>query len=322
MELIIEQISRSKKLISSQKISAGDIAIGRAYDNDVVLTDPYVCPHHLSLTVSQDGIWQICDKNSVNGSFTEGQKQLVGCQAINSGDVISVGKTHLRFIYPNRPVPPTIRLSGIEGVLNYLSSPIVMMMVFLLYVSLLMVNQYLQTVTELKSSLVLKSLLTLLVVSSMWPLLCSLLARLFKNDARILTQLVVCYAFFTLFLAAGWVGDIISFNSSGSWLSSGYTMLTESVLLFALFWANFYIAFHQNHNRRTAMAGGFTAVILLLSFLYNNSIIRDFNPQPRYNGTLLSPEFAIATPVTVTEFITTSGDIFDSTASKAKEHQP
>lgn len=318
MELIVELVSRSQKLIHSQRIDGTEVTVGRAYDNDVVLADPFVCPHHLSLTQTEGGVWQVCDRDSVNGSFTDAQKQLIGCQPIRSGDVVSVGKSHLRFIYPNQAVAPTIRLSGIEGFLNFISSPLVVMAVFFLYIGLLMGDHYLQTVTELKTSVMLKTIFTLLMVSSLWPMLCSLVARLFKNDARVLTQLSLCYIFFILFLAIGWIGSLISFNSSGGWLITGFSFITEAGLLFALFWANFYVAFHQKHVRRTVMAAGFTVILLLMSFLYNNSNMRDFNPQPSYNATLLAPEFAISSPVTITEFIATSEGIFDRTAKTAQ----
>jgi hypothetical protein len=318
MELIVELVSRSKKLIHSQKISGPEARIGRAYDNDVILTDPYVCPHHLTLTASDDGLWQVCDVDSVNGSFTHDQHQLVGCQTVQNGDVVSLGKSHLRFIYPNQSVAPTIQLSGIEGFLNFISSGLVVTLVFALYVGLLLSNQYMQTVTELKPSVLLKTIFTLLLTSSLWPMLCALLARLFKNDARILTQLALSYAAFTLFLVAGWIDDVISFNSSIGWLSSSFSLLSEAVLLFALFWANFYVAFHHSLRRRNMMAGGVTLTILLLSFLYNNSSIRDFNPQPSYDGTLLAPEFAMASPVSVSEFISASESVFNSTEAKAK----
>ncbi|MFT4928722.1 MAG: hypothetical protein ACI8WB_004842 [Phenylobacterium sp.] len=319
MELIVELISRSKKVISSQRIEGPEASIGRAYNNDVVLADPYVCANHLSLTASESGIWQVCDKDSVNGSFSDVQKQLNGCQSIHSGDIISVGKSHLRFIYPNQPVAPTIRLSGIEGFLNYISSPLILTLVFLVYISLLMGNHYMQSVVELKTSVALKNIFTLLMVSSLWPMLCALLARLFKNDARILTQLAVCYTAFIIFLLLGWLDSLISFNSSGGWFSSGFSFISEAGLLFALFWANFYIAFHTNHTRRTIIAGGFTLVLLLLSFLYNNASIRDFNPRPSYDSTLLAPEFAIASPISANEFIANSADIFDRTEKKAQE---
>ena len=233
MELIVELVSRSKKLIHRHKIQGNEIAIGRGYDNDVVLADPYVCPHHLMLKATDDGIWQVCDRDSINGSFTDAHKRLTGCQAINSGDVVSVGKSHLRFIYPNQPIAPTIRLSGIEGLLNFISSGLVVAMVFLLYVSLLLGDHYLQSVTALKTSVMLKTIFSLLVVSSLWPMLCGLLARLFKNDARVLTQMALCYSFFTLFLLFGWFNEIISFNTSTSWLSSGFSFITEAALLFA-----------------------------------------------------------------------------------------
>jgi hypothetical protein len=67
------------------------IAIGRGADNDVVINDPEVSRHHLSLT--WDGRrYVIQDLGTPNGTFVNGAR-LTATQAVQSGDVIGLGAT-------------------------------------------------------------------------------------------------------------------------------------------------------------------------------------------------------------------------------------
>jgi pSer/pThr/pTyr-binding forkhead associated (FHA) protein len=66
-EIIIEEITRNHKLLHRHKLNQNNITIGRNYQNDIILTDPHICPQHLSLSYSQND-WRINDNNSINGT--------------------------------------------------------------------------------------------------------------------------------------------------------------------------------------------------------------------------------------------------------------
>ena len=69
-EIIIEEITRNHKLLHRHRLNQNEVSIGRNYHNDIILTDPHICPQHLSLSYSQD-TWRINDNNSVNGTSLE-----------------------------------------------------------------------------------------------------------------------------------------------------------------------------------------------------------------------------------------------------------
>lgn len=321
MELIVEEVSRSQKLLQRHQIKGSSISIGRGFDNDVILNDPYICANHLSLSVTEEGRWQVCDQASVNGSFTDSQKPLKGCQPIHSGDVISIGKSHLRFIYPHQPVAPAIRLSGLEGVLNWLSSPLVVTAILFIYIGLLFGDFYLQASAEIKTSQMLKAVFSRFIGMALIPLMFSAVARLLKHDARVLTQMVVFYSFFIIFMLFDVLGTFISFNSNQLWISNGFSSVTQLGLIFALLWSSFYVAFHQDTFRRTMMAASFTLGVFLLGFLYNSASRGNFNPKPVYDNTLLAPEFAISSPVSIKAFIAQSESVFDLSSKKVGEKE-
>src|SRR5215471_6401164 len=74
------------------------LRIGRAPDNDIVVSDLSVSRHHAELRRTASG-YQIADLDSHNGTFVNGQQ--VGSAPLTEGDIVGIG-------------PSTFRLSGTE----------------------------------------------------------------------------------------------------------------------------------------------------------------------------------------------------------------
>jgi ABC transport system ATP-binding/permease protein len=74
------------------------LRIGRAPDNDIVVSDLSVSRHHAELRRTASG-YQIVDLDSHNGTFVNGQQ--VGSAPLTEGDIVGIG-------------PSTFRLSGSE----------------------------------------------------------------------------------------------------------------------------------------------------------------------------------------------------------------
>src|SRR5581483_2616705 len=69
--------------------------IGRAPDNEIVISDNTVSPLHAVLHLLGDGTFQLENKSEVNGARVNGQA--VQKQQLSDGDVITLGGTSLRF---------------------------------------------------------------------------------------------------------------------------------------------------------------------------------------------------------------------------------
>ncbi len=73
--------------------------IGRAIDNDVVLTDIAVSRKHFDLR-HEDGSWVVVDRGSGNGTVVNGNVEDQPFMLAN-GDTIEIGNTSFRFDHPN-----------------------------------------------------------------------------------------------------------------------------------------------------------------------------------------------------------------------------
>ena len=74
----IEVLSRNGDVVARERIDTAEARVGRAFDNDVVVDDPHVAPHHLRIHRGEDGELVAEDLNSLNGLFPEHGADRVG----------------------------------------------------------------------------------------------------------------------------------------------------------------------------------------------------------------------------------------------------
>ncbi len=89
----IELLTRDKNLKERHRFEALPIRIGRSYNNDLILDDPYIAAHHAIIEMAEDGDLQIRDLNSENGLVVNGKKQ---SQITLENHIIRLGHTNLR----------------------------------------------------------------------------------------------------------------------------------------------------------------------------------------------------------------------------------
>ncbi len=122
--MILEQLDPRGRVTHRMRLPATPITVGRAYDNDVILDDPYVEPHHLRIAPNEDGRIDFIDLSSVNGTWDQRLHWRVVSGVVRSGLELRVGRTVLRFAGPELAVPAAIPDPAAKaGVEHYLLNP-------------------------------------------------------------------------------------------------------------------------------------------------------------------------------------------------------
>lgn len=108
--LIIEVRDLLGQLLERKLVRGGTVRIGRAFDGDIILDDPYVCPIHCRLELRPETGWVTIDNASVNGV-----RRMPGAEQISELPIthdlrIHIGRTEIRFLDPNTPLAPTLPL--------------------------------------------------------------------------------------------------------------------------------------------------------------------------------------------------------------------
>ena len=121
MELIIELSSRSGHVLERHILKGERISIGRAYNNDLILSDETVDPRHVDIHEDENGQIIITDLESVNGIRNKKHKKLGQEIILNSGDEYLLGKARLRIFTSDHPVSDTISLNNVDSVIGVFS---------------------------------------------------------------------------------------------------------------------------------------------------------------------------------------------------------
>ena len=102
----VEVLSRDGAVATRERIQSGEARIGRAFDNDVVVNDPHVAPHHLRVHRGEDGALVAEDLGSINGLYREHGAGRLARLALAGEPGIRIGLTTLRVHDASQPVAP------------------------------------------------------------------------------------------------------------------------------------------------------------------------------------------------------------------------
>jgi len=318
MEIIIEELSHGHKLLSRQKFASNNITIGRGYDNDIIISDPHVCADHLQLHFNGED-WLVDDQGSVNGSYLENSKDNVIQHKVRSGDIITIGKSQVRFVFPSHPVSESIAISTFENLINIARHPIALTlsMVFFALIAGWIIN--LNNANEVTLTQMLVPTIGLTLGFALWPAGIALVSHLTKHDARFWTQMGISFIFFNLMWLSDIFENIVHFNTSSNFSMLWTLTIIPLILAFCLFWLNCYVGFHMTLRRRNVVASCLVILLFGGSFVIQMSKQPEFNPRPQFDTTIMSPAFLFTPSSDVESFVSDSAKLFEKVAKEAKE---
>lgn len=98
------------------------LTLGRAMDNDVVIDDPHVAPHHATLAPGDDGVLRLRPLPSLNGVRVNGQRVTEEATLPAGGAELQLGATRLRLRLAGEVLAPEQALpAGGSGLLRPLA---------------------------------------------------------------------------------------------------------------------------------------------------------------------------------------------------------
>jgi hypothetical protein len=317
MEIIIEEISHGHKLLGRHKFATTDISIGRGYDNDIIISDPHVCADHLQLHFNGEH-WLVNDQGSINGSYLEDSKDNVIQHRVRSGDIITIGKSQIRLVFPSHPVVESIAISPFESLINLARHPMALALSISLFglIAGWIIN--LNNANEVTLTQMLVPTIGLTLGFALWPAGIALVSHLTKHDARFWTQMGISFIFFNLMWLSDIFENIVHFNTSSNFSMIWIIAIIPLLLAFGLFWLNCYVGFHMTLRRRNVVALSLVLLLFGGSFVVQMSKQPDFNPRPQFDTTIMSPAFLFTPSSNVERFVSDSSKLFE-TATKAAE---
>lgn len=290
MAFIVEVTSRSGRVLERHRIEGGRATIGRGFDNDVIVSDPYVDVRHCVIEraeVEAGGDWRVhtdpgASVVQVNGRRLEGHEGTIG-----SGGSLVIGRTHLRVYALDHPVEPVLVFDRIEQLFLSLTAPAGVAWCVAAFTLLLLGDLWFRAWHELETAAVLQELFGYFGMSVAWAAFWAVVARISRGEPRFFHHWLVAAMAVALGIFGEFLVDVVAFNTASVEARDVLSrLLTGLCLAFALT-LNLRFSLKQSVAARHAWAQGFAWVVVGYGILTSLQFEAFFSGAPQYDGTVL-----------------------------------
>jgi hypothetical protein len=190
----VEILSRHRDVAARFHIAGNEAHIGRGYDNDVIIDDPYIAARHLRVFRDEAGRLIAEDAGSKNGLFLDTDSTRRACIVVEPERPIRIGHTYVRIRDATYAVPLE-RLTGARTQ-TWLAATAAGLGAALLAIEVLFVWM-LQT-GEPRVSTYLTTLLFVAGAALVWVSVWTILSRIFSGQARFAQNLLIALTGFLI----------------------------------------------------------------------------------------------------------------------------
>ena len=223
----VEILSRQREVANRFRIDGPEAHIGRGYDNDVVVDDPYVAAQHLRVFRDESGQLVAEDMGSVNGTFLDGDNSRLARIMVDGTNPIRIGRTYLRVRESSHAVEPE-RVARPER----RRLPIVLTMALgMAILGILVLDIWLGQTVEARASSYVTPVLIIIALLLAWATIWALMSRIFSGRSRFVGNLMIAlagavafalYADFARVAAFAWtLSMVITYQYVAVWLVLG-----------------------------------------------------------------------------------------------------
>ncbi len=302
--LILEIVTRG--LHRYPRIDAGVTTIGRALDNDIILSDPTVEPHHLKIIRNDGDSLEFVNLAEINPVKINNRR--VNSLVTEKLPVeLKIGRVQARLLPRNYTVTATRSLAG-DGRSGHLFGHVGWAVVLVSICLLLgVLDFYLSAYNSFKPTDLLKFVLreTVLVIGGL-VLALAILERLLVNRWEIKQLVTAVSLVYLLFGLAATLAGSLEYMFSASWpitlIQSGWYLLflPGAITLYLI-----HIS-HLKPARSILLALLIASPIALPAMLKNpglRALLTDFSPSARYQNSLDPLNIHIRDKVSIDVFI-------------------
>ena len=204
----IEILGRRGEVASRIPLTAGGATIGRAYDCEVILDDPFVDPHHALIQYEPgEGAFRAEDQGSANGTWLADTRVGEDGVIVPPGGELRMGRTRLRLVTSETPVPPALT-EPTELPLRAVASRKRVAALTLSTLGLTLYFSFLSDYTEYDTLKVLGEGIAFAAMMAMWAGFWALGTRLSRGRSEFLRHLGVLSLLILIMMPVFWVSSV------------------------------------------------------------------------------------------------------------------
>jgi pSer/pThr/pTyr-binding forkhead associated (FHA) protein len=307
---VIEVLNRSGQVLQRVAYNGERLIVGRAFDNDIIIGDPYICPHHLEIQLHEDKFW-VRDLGSVNGSYLDSRSRRIDEAELPHGKVLHMGHSQLRYQPADMPVAETWFDTARHGLMPVLGEPWALVVSVFLAVGALLADTLLETIEDLSLGLLANELFYPLMGLLLWAGFWSLLNRIIAHRANLPVHLTIVSLGVVALFVLGHGVEIFAFAFGlDNFVQLGMT-LERMIVLSLMLYAHLRFASHVRFWTGAAMAG--VASMLLIGTPTASELLSNdrFSSLPELDPLLKPPVFQLRQGVSTEEFFQESRSLLE-----------
>jgi pSer/pThr/pTyr-binding forkhead associated (FHA) protein len=280
----VEILSRHRDIAARFRFPGPEVRIGRGYDNDVIVDDPYVAASHLRVFRDEAGQLVAEDLGSVNGTFVDGGRSPLARVIVDGKQPIRIGQTYLRLrelshaVEPERPAPAQWRILPVV-VATALGAAI-------LGIDALKV--WLTQISETRALSYATPLLLIVALTAIWVGIWALLSRVFSGRSQFVRNLLIAlagiFAFSLYNEAAQYLGFAWTWSIAGS-----YEYVVDWSILAAMCFLHLREVGHTRLWLKGALVTALLAIAITVQTLQRSEAFSDSGRQTTVH-VLMPPE--------------------------------
>ena len=316
---VIEILDRDGQVRQSVPVHTWPLRVGRAFDNDLVLSDPHVAAHHLVVDrdPNVEGAHELRVGETRNGVFCASKRLRSGerctlafnsnVNADASADVnadpgewtdLTLGRTRLRLRLPGHALPPEVPLADATPLTRRVGPTLVAVLV-------LLVAQVFGTYLDVEPDNLVRAvgsmLMTSLAGAVVWCGAWALLSKTFTRQARFGWHLrVFVFASLGLLLVSS-APAVLAFAFSWPWMSDFSFIGTFVVGAVAIYFHLLAVEPARHHLLRWVVGAG--ALVGIGLTLWLNVQRTDMYGDELYMSHIFPPALRLAKPVAADRFV-------------------
>lgn len=314
-KVILEIIQRG--VHHYHKVDSFPVTIGRAFDNDIILQDITVSPHHLVIQ-EEDGEILIQNLADENGTKVNGSRMGDTPVGVNLPVSFRISDIKARLLASDMPVEET-RVRDCSGMFCVFSSPVWAILLLLSTIALFFYERYLVTPVAKEPLYYLSS-----VLPSVWTILgitvvIAGISRLSTHRWEIIPAISIASLIFLVPQLFDYIGHFVSYlftsDSLGSWLKNTAKFLIIPALLAAFMVKTIHTKWLPALGVAVLVYSPFLAY-QLLGVVDDLNLKSGFSEIPSYSQTLLPHDTRLNTTISLDQF---AKEAEKETAARVKE---
>lgn len=190
------------------------VCVGRGYDAEVIVDDPFVAARHLRIEPDADGRFKLTDLQSVNGISLRPSGRCVAEVSVGPDDVVRLGRTQIRVRTPAYAVPAEQKLRAT----SFYRRPTAFSLAAALLLGITLWSAWVATTRADQWPLLLAPTLMLCIAVGVWISVWSLVSRTVGGRANFAAHGFVACAGLVAITVAGTLFEYLSFGLDTHWL--------------------------------------------------------------------------------------------------------